>query len=157
LKLWKSAAANSVAMIEAFRAATRIYLDTNIVIYLFERDDALQKKIAAIISQTTENDIEFYFSDVGVAECIYGAYKIQSDLLLQKYNESFYEVGLLNLVPVDSECVIAAAKIGAEKNLKLVDSIHFLAAIETGCEVFLTNDYRFKSSHGVKVLQLNEI
>jgi predicted nucleic acid-binding protein len=144
-------------MIEAFRAATRIYLDTNIVIYLFERDDAVQEKIAAIISPTTENDIEFYFSDVGVAECLYGAYKIQSDLLLKKYNETFYEVGLLNLVPVNSECVITAAKLGAEKSLKLVDSIHFLAAIESQCEIFLTNDQRFQSSHGVKVLQLSEI
>jgi predicted nucleic acid-binding protein len=144
-------------MIEAIKLASRIYLDANIIIYFFERADALQQKIGSIIADASENNISLYVSDIGVAECLYGAHKAKSEILAQKYNEAFYDIALFNLVPIDSERIIAAAKLGAEKNLNLVDAAHFLAAMEMSCEIFLTNDRRFQSSHGVHVLQIGEI
>jgi len=38
--------------------------------------------------------------------------------------------------------------------LKLVDAAHFLAAVENQCDVFITNDARLRSSHGVEVIQV---
>ena len=144
-------------MIEGFQSVEKIYLDTNSIIYFVECADALQQKIGSIIAAATQNNLALYVSYIGVAECMHGAFKAKSQTLADKYNEVFFDIALFNLVPVDNDRIISAAKLGAEKNLKLVDATHFLAAIEMECEVFLTNDRHFKSSHGITVLQVDDL
>ncbi len=144
-------------MIEHFQFRSRIYFDANVLIYLIERADVLQQKIVQALTILEQSGATLHISTIGIAECLYGAHKSNSELLIQQYQDIFYNDGLFNLVPIDSERIIKAAKLGAEKNLKLVDATHFLAAIEMECEVFLTNDRRFKSSHNITVLQLEEL
>ncbi len=144
-------------MIDRLQTATKIYLDANLIIYFFERSDELRSKVGKIFDHAVNQGIPISISEIGIAECLFGAFKFQSRALEQKYRELFYEMPLFELVPVDGERVIAAAKLGAEKGLKLVDAVHFLAAVESRCHIFITNDQRFRSSHGVKVLQLTDL
>jgi predicted nucleic acid-binding protein len=144
-------------MIAHFQLRSRIHFDANILIYLIERSDALQQKVAQALAYFEQTDANLFMSTIGVAECLYGAHKAKSENLVMQYEHIFYEDGLFTLIPIDNESVINAARLGAEKNLKLVDAIHFQAAIELGCELIFTNSRRFQSSHGIKVLQLTEI
>jgi predicted nucleic acid-binding protein len=41
--------------------------------------------------------------------------------------------------------------------MKLVDAIHFSAALERGCDVFVTNDSRIRSSGGLEVVLLESL
>jgi predicted nucleic acid-binding protein len=72
-------------------------------------------------------------------------------------NALFYQAALFMLVPVEGERLEDAARIGASQGLKLIDAIHLLAAIETECDIFITNDGRFRSSHGAQVVQISEL
>lgn len=144
-------------MNERLIGASRIYLDANCIIYFIERTDELQGKVAKVIQFAGENDRHLVCSEVGVAECLYGAFKAKSRELEAAYKEIFYDLGLFELCAVDGDRVKAAAKIGAEKGLKLVDALHFVAAMEMECEIFVTNDERFRSSHGVEVVQLKDL
>jgi predicted nucleic acid-binding protein len=141
-------------MNEAIRAAQRLYLDSNCLIYFIERDDDLKEKIADLITYADQNKIELICSEIGVAECLYGAFKRNSEALEALYTEMFYDIALFKLCPVDGERLMLAAKLGAEIGLKLVDAVHFLAAIEKECDVFITHDDHFRSSHGVTVVPL---
>jgi predicted nucleic acid-binding protein len=134
-----------------------LYLDANLIIYYFERDDALHDSVASLLSQAILDETPIMVSEIGVAECLYGAFRLQSAELEAKYREFFYELPLVKLIPVDGEKLIAAAALGASKRLKLVDAVHFQAAVECGCDVFVTNDRRFQSSHGVTVVQLGDL
>ena len=142
---------------EAIRAAKRLYLDANCLIYFIERDDAIQKKVADLLAYADQNSIELVCSEIGVAECFYGAFNLNSLPRETLYRELFYNIALFKLCPVDGERLILAAKIGAEKGLKLVDAVHFLAAREAECDVFVTNDSRFRTSHGVKIVSLADL
>ena len=144
-------------MNKLLHSASRIYLDTNVLIYFVERTDALQVKIAQLFDSSVMSSIQIFMSEVGVAECLYGAFKRKSAALEAKYNEIFYEIGLFDLLPLDGARAVFAAKIGAEKGLKLVDALHFCAALEANCSIFITNDARFKSSHEVQVLQIADL
>lgn len=144
-------------MNELLQSASRIYLDTNVLIYFVERTDALQVKVAQLFDFAVSSSIQIYMSEVGVAECLYGAFKRKSAALEAKYNEIFYEIGLFELLPLDGARAVLAAKIGAEEGLKLVDALHFCAALEADCSIFMTNDARFKSSHDVHVLQIADL
>jgi len=52
--------------------------------------------------------------------------------------------------------VLAAAKPGAEKSLRLVDALHFFAVLELQSNVFVTNHERIRTSHGLNVVQLRD-
>jgi predicted nucleic acid-binding protein len=144
-------------MSDAYRHASRLYLDSNALIYFVERADASQAKIGDAIAWAVRAGAPIVISEVGVAECLYGAYKLQSAALEARYVEIFDEITLFEIAPVDGERLRAAAKLGAQKGLKLVDALHFLAALENQCDVFITNDARFRSSHGVEVVQVERL
>jgi predicted nucleic acid-binding protein len=136
---------------EAWRAG-RLYLDSNALIYFVERADETQAKIAEIIARTISAGETIVISEVGVAECLYGAYKLDSQALEARYNEIFYEIALFDIAQVDGARLKAAARLGAQKGLKLVDALHFVAALEYECTQFLTDDVRIRSSHGIDVV-----
>jgi predicted nucleic acid-binding protein len=144
-------------MNKAIEEASKIYLDANCIIYFVERADALQAKVAELIRYATDHGQGLACSEIGIAECLFGAFKMASDALEATYNEIFYDIALFDLCPLDGERAKQAAKLGAEKSLKLVDAMHFLAAIETQCDVLVTNDSRIRSSHGVRVVQLGDL
>lgn len=148
---------NSVVMNKAIETASKIYLDANCIIYFVERTDELQARIAQLISYAGEHELGLACSEIGVAECLYGAFKMANQALEATYNDIFYNIALFELCPLDGDRAKEAARLGADKSLKLVDATHFLAAIELKCDVFVTNDARIRSSHGVQVVQLKEL
>lgn len=135
----------------------RIYLDSNALIHFIERQDPMQTKIGATLASTVEGGQSIVFSEIGVAECLYGAHKLGSAELEAQYLEIFANSAIFDIVPVDGERLKAAARLGARKGLKLVDAVHFAAAIERKCEVFLTDDERIRSSDGVAVMRVSDL
>ena len=144
-------------MNDALADFSRLYIDSNVLIYFVEREDAIQRKVGDAIARAINRGRPLVVSEIGVAECLYGAYKMQSSELEARYLEIFADIALFETVPVDGERLRAAARLGAQKGLKLVDAVHFLAAMETECDVFLTGDNRIRSSHGINVLALDTL
>lgn len=143
--------------IEQIERASKIYFDANAIIYWLERVDALQEQITRVIDHAINTDVSLVVSEIGVAECLYGAYKLGSAALEQMYIEIFYDLQIFELVSVDDDSLKRAARLGADKGLKLVDALHFLAAVQTESNVFLTNDARFRTSHGVDVIYMRDL
>jgi predicted nucleic acid-binding protein len=144
-------------MNELYRRASRLYLDANALIYFVERADMRQAKIAEAVAWAVDSGTPIVVSEVGVAECLYGAYKLGNAALEARYLEIFNDVALFEIAPVDGERLKAAARMGAQKGLKLVDALHFLAALESQCDVFITNDARFRYSHGIEVVHVEQL
>jgi predicted nucleic acid-binding protein len=132
--------------------ASPVYVDANIVIYYVERDDDLQRRIRARLAACADQGVRMVMSEVGQAECMYGAWRLESPVLEDAYRRFFDEVRLIDLIPITSAGLLDAARLGAQKQLKLIDAVHFHAAVETGCGTYLTNDRRIRGSHGVEVV-----
>ena len=139
------------------RAARKIYIDANIVIYFAESDDENQDKADAIFAYAAENSIPLITSEITIAECLRGIYGEGKDTAREKYNAIFYETGFFRLVPVARKILEYSAMIGAENRLKLIDAIHVTSAIAAECDVFLTNDRGIRSTDDLKVVYLSEI
>ena len=135
----------------------RLYVDSNAIIHFVERRDVKQGKIGAMIASTVEGGELIIVSEIGVAECLYGAYKLKSAELEARYLELFSSSTVFDIVPVDGDRLKSAARLGARKGLKLVDAVHFAAAVERNCNVFLTDDERIKSSDGVAVVRVSAL
>jgi len=137
--------------------ASRAYFDTNSIIYFIETPAEPQAKVAELWYGLIEQNASLVTSEITVAECLYGAFKRQSPLLDSSYHRLFFEEGAFDLHFLGLDTPIEAARLGADLGLKLIDAVHFQAATAKKCDIFVTNDRRFRSSHGVRVIQISEL
>ena len=109
-----------------------LYVDTNILIYLFESHDPYSKKVASILEEATNNGKQLVTSAITVTEFLAGT--TSSSL------ETLHKVPKLNFISVDENLAEQAAILQRENNVKIGDSIHLATAIEQKAEAFFTND-----------------
>ena len=74
--------------------------------------------------------------------------------ILALYDEFFAAEDVLS-VPVSDEVCERATAIRARYGLRAVDALHLAAAVEAGCEVFLTNDARLQAFPDLRVETLS--
>ena len=135
---------------------TRLYLDSNIVIYYVQGEDVRQKQIDALLTDALSRGVELVVNEIVVCECLYGAYRLARPEVETAYRSLFFEAGIMTVVPVDFRLFDAAARIGAAKGLKLLDATHYCSAIDAGCTVLLTNDRVFRSSPELTVVGIGD-
>lgn len=135
--------------------ARKICIDANVVIYFVEGSVAFQDMAEQVFAFADENSIPLLASEIAVAECLYGAHRLERPELAEKYQWIFRESDMIRLIPVEIEICEAAARIGAQNRLKLVDAIHLATAATAGCDVFVTNDKGIKSTGALQVIQLS--
>ena len=109
-----------------------LYLDTNILIYLFELHDPYSKKVAIILEEFTDSGKQLVTSAVTVTEFLAGT--TLSSL------ETLHKVPKLNIIPVDENIAEQAAIIQRKNSIKIGDSIHLATAISQKADAFFTND-----------------
>ena len=143
--------------LKAIAEADNVYFDSNAIIYFVERDDDLRRKIGDVFQIIEDNNIPMTASEIAVAECLHGAHKLKSAALAADYRALFDDIRAFNLVPVTRDILESAARLAPEYAMKLVDTIHFASAIAAGCDVLLTNDRKFRSGNGVRVIQLSDL
>lgn len=109
-----------------------LYIDTNILIYLFESHDLYSKKVAGILEEFTSSGKQLLTSAVTVTEFLAGT--TSSSL------ETLQKVPKLHIISVDENLAEHAANIQRENSIKIGDSIHLATAIQQKTEAFFTND-----------------
>jgi uncharacterized protein len=118
-----------------------IYLDSCILIYLFEAEPAKRRIIANIIRQHSNET--FCISPLSKLECLVLPTKQNNSLLLARY-ERFLSV--LQMLEITSPIYDQALQLRAFYNLKTPDALHLATAIYYGCSEFWTNDLRLSKA-----------
>lgn len=118
-----------------------LYIDTNILIYLFELHDPYSKKVATILEEFTNDGKQLATSAVTVTEFLEGA--TQSSL------EIVHKVPRLNIIPFDENLAEQAAILQRKSGIKIGDSIHLATAIQQKSEAFFTNNKNNKGCRKV--------
>ena len=137
---------------------TRVYLDTNFFIEVFEGKGPLRDVLAdLLIGVENQERQRFVTSELTLAELLVKPIALQRHDLIQIYDNWTISNPYLEVVPVTREVLRDAATLRAnDKALKLPDAIHLTTARGTGCRYFLTKDMRIKGQHGVEILQLTQ-
>lgn len=135
---------------------TRLYLDSNIVIYYVQGETDRQRQVDALLTDALSRGIELIVNEIAVCECLYGAYRLGQPDVEAAYRSLFFEAGIITVVPADFNLLDAAARLGATRGLKLLDASHYCSAIDFGCECLVTNDTKFASSEELRVIQLRD-
>jgi predicted nucleic acid-binding protein len=135
-------------------SGSKVYVDSNMFIYLFEKKEGFAEHVVLRFSEVEKLGGRLLTSELTVAECCYKPAGDGNALLLSTYEEFFEQSGEVELVSLSGSVVKRAALVGASLGLKLLDAIHYVSALDAGCTHFLTGDKAFKSSAGLRVVQL---
>ncbi|MEN8719811.1 MAG: type II toxin-antitoxin system VapC family toxin [Oceanococcaceae bacterium] len=124
-----------------------IYLDTCLVIYLFEdvanHGARLREQIAV------RPETQWAISPLVSMECLVGPLR-SGDIVLQRH----YEEGLrqLRVLPLSEPVFLQAAALRARFGLRTPDALHLAAAQHHRCEALWTNDDRLaEAARGLAV------
>ncbi|MGE3147882.1 MAG: type II toxin-antitoxin system VapC family toxin [Pseudorhodoplanes sp.] len=136
----------------------RVYLDTNILIEIFETRSTLGEKLASLLmTEPPINPQPFVVSELALTEWLVKPLQLKRNDLIQLYENWMITNSYLEVVPVIREILRDAAELRSrDGNLKLPDAIHLTTAVGTRCRYFLTNDKRIAGQFGVEILRLTE-
>jgi len=125
----------------------RIYLDAAIIIYLVEEKEPFFDKVAVRLEDT---DLELIASEMGRLETRVKPLRERGNQVLAIYDQ-FFADRVNDVLDITREVIDKATELRAKYNFKTPDSIHRAAAIDSGCDIFLTNDHRLDRCTEIKI------
>lgn len=140
------------------------YLDTVIVIYAVEGNPADQQRALNHLALLEQAGHEFAVSDLTRTECLVpvlgaGAGQRLSDFLRFFHGPNLRTLGLTSATYTRASSIrgghtYPAIPPAQPKRYGLADALHLAAAIESGCDVFLTNDNQLTDFPDITVEEL---
>ncbi len=132
-----------------------IALDSNIFIRALDDPGPLGEKSRTFLKDLRETTPTVFISVIILEEFFVKVYKTGREKDLDSILDFILLGGLAQLVDVNKQIALLAARIRAQYNIKAPDAIHLASAIESGAKVFITTDRRLPKKIGkltVKVL-----
>jgi len=127
-----------------------IYLDSCIVIYLIEQTPGFGPRASHRIAAALAAGDKLLISDLTRLECRAKPVAAGDTALVADYDHFFTSVVEPSLGLTTAVCEQATLIRGTYR-FKTPDSLHLAAAVEAGCQLFLTNDTRLSRFKGVTV------
>ncbi len=123
----------------------RVYLDSDVFIYYVEQRSPW---FARILTRLTTNPVHVVITDLTRMECRVLPLRQGNAPLLADFQQAF---AAAESAPLSAAVFDRATDIRATLNLKTPDSIHLAAAVEAGCNVYLSGDNRLARYTGITV------
>lgn len=114
----------------------RVYLDSAPIIYLVE--DILPYN-SALVSRLSAPNVIQVCSELSRLECRVKPIRDGEEALLAAFDSYFREI-VNEVLPLSRQALERATLLRARYGFRTPDAIHLAAAIDSGCDLFLTND-----------------
>ena len=116
----------------------RLYLDAAPVIYTVEQVEGFA---TAVDERIGSSEVTLVTSDLTRMECRVKPLREGNTELLKDFDE-FFNGAISEVVVLSRPIMDRATEIRAQHSCRTPDVIHLAAAVESSCDVFLTNDHR---------------
>ena len=110
----------------------KIYLDTNILIYLLEKHKDYSQQVARILEDYSKKDSIFITSTVTITEFLAGTTSSNLEILQQ--------IPQLSFINLNDTLAEKASTFQKENKMQIGDAIHLATAIDQNSKSFFTND-----------------
>ena len=134
-----------------------IYLDTAPIIYALENVAPYAAAVQEFIFANFRSDALFSTSAITNTEYLVIPYKEQDNDKIKEF-EQFKVILKIQVVALGDAIAKKAAQICATySGIKTIDALHLATAIQSQCDVFLTNDKQLKQVAEINVLLVDEL
>ena len=127
-----------------------IYCDSGILIYWLDQVGPFHLRAESRMLALHNAGDHVAVSDLTRLECRVGALK-RRDAAVLKVFDDFFARSDVQLVPMTAAVFDRAAQLRADLNVKTPDALHLAAAIEAGCDCFLSNDHRLSKCTAITI------
>lgn len=127
-----------------------VFIDANILIYHLEANLDLGALASTRLAALDAAADEVVVSDLVRLECRVGPLKAADAALLARY-DGFFALPSVKVVPLTAAVCDRAAAIRARHGFRTPDALNLAAAVESGCDVFLTHDARLGRFPEIKI------
>lgn len=135
----------------------RVYVDTNILIYLFEGFPEYRHLIQEIADCIDNGDITLFTGEITIAELLVMPFKKNDSKLIHFYTEALNNKDFITLIPTTQKVHLKTAFLRATfPKMKTPDSMQVASAVEGRADVFITNDVRIKVPDEIQKLVLRD-
>jgi len=134
----------------------RIYLDTNIFIYLLEGFQQYHLLMDEFINGLENRKFSCFTSELTLAELLVPAFKKENSHIIYEYKKILNDPELVTLVSTTQDIYIHSASNRANFNLKLPDAIHVATAQSIDADIFLTNDKKIRTPNNMEIIILDD-
>jgi predicted nucleic acid-binding protein len=142
---------------DALKGIRRLGVETAPYIYYVENHPTYADKVDAIFQVVEAMAIEIKTSVITLTETLMKPIQAEDQPLIDTYRELLTETDYIQLISVTPDLAEKAAHLRARYNLRTPDALHITAALESGCDVFLTNDLGLRRVAELRVLVLDEL
>jgi predicted nucleic acid-binding protein len=132
-----------------------VCVDSSIFIYFIEAHSLFSPLIRPLFQQVDEGRRELVTSALTLLEVLVVPYRIGNQLLADRYERLLTQSRGIRIVEISRNHLRAAARLRAGTGVKTPDSLQLVAAMDAGCQTFITNDRGLPALPGLRVLQLS--
>jgi predicted nucleic acid-binding protein len=127
-----------------------VFLDSSIVIYYVEQPATWGPKASDRLTALQASGEQFAVTELVRMECLVGPIKAGDAAMLADF-AAFFSASDVVILPITAPIAERAAEIRATYQFGPMDSFHLAAAVDSGCNLFLTNDTQLRQFVGVVV------
>lgn len=135
----------------------RVFLDTAPIIYYLENSSRYMDAMGRFFERCISENIQTVTSAVTVEE--YLVYPYRSGKLEYADNfKKFIKYMKMEVIRIDFRVAERGAEIrGIYKNFKAVDALQIAAAIDSGCDMFFTNDKQLRQQKELPCMTIDDL
>lgn len=135
----------------------QLYVETSPFIYYVENHPGYADKMQQIFEDVNTGRIESITSVITLAETLTKPLQTGDKVVEQAYRTLLHQTQHIALIPITSSIAERTADLRARYSLKTPDALHLAAALDYGCDAFLTNDLRLRRVSEIRILVLDEL
>lgn len=142
---------------ERLNAGQKIALDTNLFIYLVEKNQNYFSTVKLLFDKIQKGQLIGVTSSLIYTEVLSNPLKEENTAVADRYNVLLATFPNLIIKDVDKDIAIISAKLRAKYKIKTPDAIFIATGIAENADAFITNDNQLKKIKEIKVTLLDEI
>ena len=141
---------------EALAGVTRLGLDTAPLIYFIEQHPRFGPMLSPVFQSMADGTRLGITTVITLVEVLTLPLERGDTSLADAYRAVLMSGDELLLLPVERETAELGAALRAKHGLRTPDALQVAAALNVGCEAFLTNDKALQKVDGLRVLVLDD-
>lgn len=135
----------------------RVFIDTAPIIYYLENSSQYMNSIKKFFAACVKSDIQIVTSTVTVEEYLVLPYMSGRMELVENFKR-FIDYMNMEVVEINFRIAERGAKIrGRYKSFKAMDALQIATAIESGCDMFFTNDKQLRQERELPCMTLDDL
>ena len=129
-----------------------VVVDTAPIIYWLEGHPRLAERFGAIFHAAQAGAATVVISTVTLAEVLAGPLRAANELLTAQYREALTRSPGWQVMPLDVDIAVEAARVRAAYRLRLPDAVQVATAIRAGAAALVTHDRALRRVRGLRVV-----